>query len=129
MHWLTAFKTRTKMKTATFFILTAIAFISGCSHLEYIGNTNKVKTMDSIEGFTISPSEAEKIVSSIKGHRRSAKYDFYRDDTFYYAIGSFTGSYASQAEKDGIKIHGNSGDFYNPQTKMWVSKPVLKIRR
>jgi len=113
------------MKTATLFIMTCTAFTSGCSTLKYIGNTNKVRTMDSIEGFTISPAEAEKIVSSIKGRRRSAKYDFYRDDTFYYAIRSYTGSYASYAEKDGIKIHGNSGDFYNPHTKMWESKPNL----
>jgi hypothetical protein len=97
--------------TTTICVL-ACMMLAGC-HGEirevWTGSSGRVpSSAPSVEGFKISPLEAQVIAEKQFGMRKTVQH-IYADSRYYYIVDGFFGSNASKAAKAGMRLDGRTG--------------------
>ena len=62
-----------------------------------------------VEGFKISPHEAQVIAEKKFGMRKTVQH-VYADSRYYYMVDGFFGSKASKSAKAGVRVDGRTGE-------------------
>lgn len=101
------------LKSTPFLGLLACLLMVGC-HGEirevWTGGSGHVPTSaPALEGFKISPHEAQAIAQKRFGMRKTVQH-VYADSRYYYIVDGLFGSSRSKAAKTGVRVNGKTGE-------------------
>lgn len=82
----------------------------GDMHEVWTGGSGRVpESSPVLEGFKISPREAQAIAEKQFGMRKTVQH-VYADSRYYYIVDGFFGSSRSKAAKTGVRVNGITGE-------------------
>lgn len=81
------------------------------------------------EGFTVTPAEAEAIV--VQSRRLCLKHIWhvYADAECYFVHDAFFFSNSARAARQGVRVHGKTGDIWDRQTKAWIPSAYVSAKQ